>query len=130
MRNRDCKWLFSMELASIPVATTDRQPGDDLSLDIQSLRCINLYSLFGKLSNNQQYVDFRTLNNSPPIFAREVAKSVMGCRITGRHCLVEQTYAKLTGDDVPFVWPPERASRLSRSTREHLHDLLWDQTPG
>lgn len=56
-------------------------------------------------------------------------ESVTRCRIAGRHCLVEQTYAKLTGDDVPFVWSPERASRLPRSAREHLHDLLWDQTP-
>ena len=118
-----------MELSSNPVATTDRQSGEHLAVDNRHLRCINLYSLPRELSNNQQYVDIQTSNNSPSIDSGS-RESVTGCRITGRHCLVEHTYAKLTGDDVPFVWPPERASRLSRSTREHLHDLLWDQTPG
>jgi hypothetical protein len=80
------------------------------------------------LSNNQQYVDIQTSNISLTI-GEDGRESVTGCRIAGRHCLVEQTYAKLTGDDVPFVWSPKRASRLSRSAREHLHDLLWDQTP-
>ena len=100
-----------------------------VSCSFVSIRCINLYSVPQALSNYQQYVDIQTSNIFLAI-VEDSRESVTGCRIAGRHCLVEQTYAKLTGDDVPFVWPPERASRLSRSAREHLHDLLRDQTPG
>ena len=117
-----------MELSRIPVARTDRRRKSISHSLLEALRCINLYSVHKILSNNQQYVDIQTSNISLTT-GWDGRESVMGCRITGRHCLVEQTYAKLTGDDVPFVWSPERASRLSRSAREHLHDLLWDETP-
>src|SRR4029079_9690984 len=40
------------------------------------------------------------------------------------------TCAKLTGDDVPFMRSPERASRLPCLKGEHLHDLLRNQASG